>query len=223
MSPTDKTLRLHNVDPRRSQLSLSLLRVHPKTAPRLRRGVHLTPIVIPASSYYDVCKKLDVSFEEAQVLVDHSPDVQAHKNAGRLLVREFPPPVELQAADAARGAQAEDARVKTAALNPPDSPNAVPPGVNLEEAGLPEDTPRATRPIPSKPAELEGPPTEDIPTMDESASLTPAAVAGPASMGEPSADWALSELQAYARGRGLDTSGSKTILLRRIRKALSES
>lgn len=231
---SEPTIRLHNIDPAHSQLSLHLTRAIEKNSPRLRRGVLLTPIRIPAGRFYDVCLELNVDIEEARRIVRASPEVLAHSHARRLLVREFPPTEAEQAADAKAAEQAQDAEEKTAAANPPDSPDAVPPGVDLEAAGLALDTPRMTRPAAPAPAAEEAPAPEKAPetlqdlindntpvegvfedTPDDATDADAAAdaagggdaVGGGDAAGapaEPSMDWSTDDLRAFAAAKGID-------------------
>lgn len=229
-SSDSPTIRLQNMAGGNTQLNLHLMRLRPKASPGLRRGVVMTPVRILPGQYYDVCKELGVSLEEARRLIAQSPEVKAHQNARRLMVREFPTTADQAAEDARIEALRQDAERKTAALNPPDPPNAVPPGVDLEAAGLPPDTPRMTRPavaveapeIPSMRSFDDASADED--TLDEAPVVEEeeAVEEEPVKIREPSMDWTVEELQEYAAEHHVDLgrSTSKTAMLKKIRKAL---
>ena len=236
MTHSPETLRLYNVDQQGRQLSLSLQRWQPKSSPGLRRGVVMTPILIAPGGFYDVCAQLRIDFEEARFIAERSPEVNAHKNAGRLLVREHPPSVETLAKEATEQTKIDAAKAKMDELNPADPPNAIPAGVNPVAAGLPPDTPRANT------SPLDIVPPAELPTPTAIASEEPAAPikAGveaeaeteaelpddptPAALVEvemPSMDWKLDKLRAYAEEYEVDLgkASSKSAILKKIQKA----
>jgi hypothetical protein len=228
-------MRIYNRDGSGRQVSFSLQRWQQKTSPRLRRGVVMTPVLIPAGLYYDVCKELGVSFEEAKALCERSPELKAHERAGRLLVREHPPMDETLAKEAEDAAAASAAAAKTAALNPPDPPNAIPAGVDPEAAGLPADTPRMTRAPADKPPEPEPAPVSELPSFDApdadadadaDETTDPGRPAAPEPEEDPtdtpSMDWDLDRLVAFAEANEIDLgrSTSKTSILKKIRRAM---
>jgi hypothetical protein len=227
-----ETIRLHNKSG--MNLSIHLALVAPKIAPRLRRGVSLLPINIPAGQYYDMCRQLDIDIDEARQIVKNSPEVQRKVNQQLLLVREFPPPPEERAQDAARAAKTREAQAKVAALKPAESPDAVPVGVDLELAGLPPETPRLRRHPDVVKAEREAAAkeatalieVEDTPVNEAAVQplTTTAAPEAPVVPRDPSMDWSIDALQAFAAEKGIDlgSASSKTTILKRIRKALTE-
>jgi hypothetical protein len=120
-------------------------------------------------------------------------------------------------ADAKKHADQVTAQGMTDALRPADPPGALPAGVNPEDVGLPPETPKMFQP-PTKPVML--PKLED--TLEPVTAETDAEVASAASFvtpDEPSMDWPLARLREYATAHGLDASGSKTVLLRRLNGA----
>lgn len=228
---SSQTIRIHNVDPAKTQVSLDLALFAPKASPRLRRGVTSQNVVIGPGKYIDVCKRFNVSIEEARRIIARSPQVRAHHK--RLLIREFPPVQAQIVAEVLTEERRRDAAVKTAELNPPDPVNAVPVGVNLEDAGLPADTPRMrytptfllTTPKPQ-------PPEEEEILRDLAAEAAVPPEAAPLSLRkltvkearkEPTMDWSVEELLAFAAEREINIgqSQSKTMILRKIRKALT--
>lgn len=223
MNPSPKTLRLMNVDNARRQISLSLNRTADKTSQRLRRGTALTPILIPVGGYYDVCEKLGVSFEEAIEIVDSSPEVRMNLTKKTIEKRVFPPDLPQAARDALQSMAARDAEKKTAALNPPDPPNAVPVGIDLElaapyllERGIdPTLVVRATRPknvVMDPPISLE---TDPLVELDVPVEVDERDVSH-----EPSMAWTAADLRKKAAELKLETGGGKVALLKRIRKAM---
>ncbi len=223
------TIRLQNIAAGNTQLNLHLMRTRQKASPGLRRGVVMTPVHIMPGRYYDVCDELGLDIGEARRIVNPSPEVKAHVNAMRLMVREVPTTAEQAAEDAKIEAARADAAEKTAALNPPDPPNAVPAGVDLEAAGLPPDTPKMTRPPETEP---EAPPPSDDDesegedTLDEGPGVTEdedEAEEEPKTntIREPSMDWTIEALRAHAEEHHVDLgrSTSKTAILKKIRKA----
>lgn len=212
------TVRLHNIDPNRTQLSLHLLWPMNKTAPRLRRGVNMHPIRIPPGRYYDICKELGCDLEDAR-RVAQSPEVILHRNGNRLLVREFPPTEEQVAVEEKEAAGGRDAQKQTAALNPPDPPEAVPVGIDLEAAGLDPSTPRMTR-VPEK-TKVEEISDEVEPTSNE-VEVEPE-ISAVAESGEPSMDWNERALRKYAEDNNISIKGamSKTAILKAIRKGMT--
>ena len=223
MTHSPKTVRIHNVDPGGSQISLHLAVSAPKTAPRLRRGVSLLPVVIPAGRYYDVCKELGVDLAEAKGIIEASHEVSHHKRANRVLIREFPPGDAEKAADERRAAEFADAKAKTAALNPPDPPGAIPAGIDPVAVGLPPDTPKRTFSPLDAPVKAATMSRAEEPAEPEPVEAPKAAEAAPARSKEPSMDWSLDDLQAFAAERNIDVSGapSKTAVLKKIRKGMS--
>lgn len=237
------TIRLHNVG--RNQLSLSLVTLRAKAAPRLRRGVAQTPVRIPVGQMYDICAQLHVSVEEARRIVANSPEVKAHERARRLVVRTFPLPVEDAIKIAAEDATRREAQAKTDALQKPDPANALPAGVDPVELGLPSTTPRMTQapgapnsdvPITKTPeagaqveADAEADASDALSSDDENSGnndgASDTAVFDDTNKAEeePSMDWDTDRLKAYAAKHkiSLGTRPSKTAMLKRIRHALS--
>lgn len=234
MTSEERTIRLHNVDPGRSQLSINLAIYHQKTASKLRRGSHMHPIVIPAGRYFDMVKELGylgIDYAAACEVVEHSAELRAHEQAKRLLIRHFPPTAEQLIEEARVEARAKDAEEKTLALNPPDPPHAIPAGVartveSLTELGLDADTPVQTRwPGPTLPEMYDDKPEDEFGQTFDDSTLEPAEpVEAPKSI-EPSMDWEEKDLRAFAAERGIDLgkAKTKTLVLKKIRDALSET
>jgi hypothetical protein len=225
----ERTLRLYNVG--NTQLSFHLHRLSPKTAIRLRRGLTLTPIAIMPGQFKDVCKELAVDYAEAVRIVAQSPEAQAFKNSGRLLIREHPPLPETLEKEAVVAETVKKARAQDAALNPPDPPNALPAGVHRvrEEVGLDPEAPRMTRASTEKvetPAAAEEITKDDKPAAVE-ATLRPPEEAKAADEDddrEPSMDWTEKKLREFAEARGFDLkrARSKTAILKKIREAMKK-
>ena len=236
MSPL-RSLRIYNRDPSGRQISLHLQRWNPTASPGLRRrGAVLTPVLIPSGAFLDVCKQLGVSFEDAERIVKQSPEAQARKNAKHILIREHPPFPETLEREAKERERLEAAKKKTAELNPPDPPDAVPVGVNLEAAGFdPNEAPppRMTRhPDENRAlaetlaeASVEGPGTG---TEEELLAIPPEEVTGSPdseaseAIDQPSMNWTARRLKKYAEDNGitLGRARSKTTVLRRIREVI---
>lgn len=88
---SSKTIRLQNTG--LTNLSLHLYQLRPAAHGAMKKGPTLTPILIAAGRYYDVCSELGCSFEDAQKICDRSPEVRAFENSGRLARIIFPPPM----------------------------------------------------------------------------------------------------------------------------------
>jgi hypothetical protein len=230
MGPSPETIRLYNVDPGGRQLSINLQLWNPKTASRLRRGAVASAILIGPGLFYDVCAQLKCSLEEAVFIANNSPEVKAHKNAGRLLVREHPPTDETVAEELAEQTRASKLIAEAETKNPPDPPDAIPAGVDPVAAGLPADTPKANRPpsdIPPPPSPepagvvpaLPPPPESDDEADTEDAE--PAPVPAGEEQDEPSTDWRIEKLEAFAAEHDIDLgkATSKTTILKKIQKA----
>jgi hypothetical protein len=91
MNQSDRTIRLQNKS--FGNLSLNLQQFRAPASPGLRRGLLLTPILIVSGKYFDVCKGLGVSFDEAHAIVQRSPEVKAFVASNILSIIEFPPPI----------------------------------------------------------------------------------------------------------------------------------
>lgn len=235
-----RTIRLQNIDPNHTQLSFHLAMTTGKIAPRLRRGVSEHPVLIKPGEYFDVCARLGVSFAEAQGLVELSKDVEALTKVvpQRLLVREFPPFPATVERETLAAAQQVAAQAATDLLNPPDPSDAVNVGVDLELAGLPADTPRATRLIVGPPPApiVDVPEPEPLPMFIPGAAVAArdAAVLAAAeslagervptvATGTPNMDWEREKLETYAREHKIDLKGAqgKVKILKAIQAAAS--
>ena len=229
-----KTIQLINLSG--MQLSVNLCRWKPTASARVRATKYATtPVCINRGEAYDICARLDVDFAEAQ-LIAKSPEVRRFERCRppKIQVREFPPSPATVFAEAQEQARHELGKAIAAAANPPEAPNAVPVGVDLERAGLPEDTPRLrswpgpTQPIPreeevSPVAAPDGPPQPAVPPID--ADEAQPMVDETVDEAVPSMDWTLKQLKAYAEEQGIVVarSASKTSVLRTIQKARMEA
>mgnify|MGYP001618319088 CR=1 FL=1 len=219
-SAAERTIRLQNIDPNRSQISLQLDTGAAKTAPRMRRGVSLLAVCIPSGAYYDICAKLGVDFEEARRLA-RSPEVLAEKRKGRLIVYAHPQSAEEAAVEAAESTEAVRANE---AVRIPDPPDAVGAGVDLELAGLPPETPRKNESSYAAPLVDVRPPEPEVPAAEAAAIAALAApepdAAGAVDVAGPTMAWSMKRLEehAAARGLGVPPGTSKTKLLKRLRE-----
>ena len=224
MTTSPKTIRLHNTC--QMDLSLQLHRDSTRFNPRLRRGMHVTNVKIARGHVFDVCQELSVSLDEARRIVAHSPQVQARRRSRHLLIRDHPPSEANLAAEAKTTADRVASETATAALNPPDAPDALPAGVNPQAVGLPASTPRQVHP-PTSAASLLSvaasepePEDEDEPEAPEpEEEATPVA---PVARDTPSMEWSLRRLKRYANDHAINLDGarSKTVVLKTIKDAV---
>lgn len=220
----ERTVRLHNRSS--AQVSLSLHKLIAKSQPKLRRGVNYTPVLIPAGAVYDVCRGLQVDFEQALQICAESEDLHAHERALRIQRRVFPPDEAQQRIDAEAEAGRLDAEAKTAALTPPDPVDALPAGAALcreidemPVAAVAARSPFAPREAPLPSLEPVAEPAEVLEEEEEEEAPRPAPEGG--LIDKPSTDWSISRLKRHAADLGVDIRGAKgkNALLRRIRAA----
>ena len=223
MTTSPRTVRLHNTC--QMDLSLQLQRDSSRFNPRLRRGMHITNIKIGRGRVFDMCKELDISFEEARRIAAHSPQVQARQRSRHLLVRDHPPSEENLAAEAVETAKYEKAVALTAALNPPDPVGSLPAGVDPRAVGLPVSTPRRVHPPISAATLLDVAPVASLETVpedsdeddsdEEETSDEPQLI----EVDVPSMEWSLRRLKRYANENDIDLDGarSKTAILKKIK------
>lgn len=242
MTHSPRTLRLYNIDQSNRQLSFQLNVGLPKTASRLRRGATLTAVLIKPHGFYDVCASLSVDVDEAWRIFNSSPEAKAKQTSRQLLAREHPPSAETLAKEGAARAKAEAAAARIAQLNPPDLPSAVPAGVDQVAAGLrgPNEPPLPTQkgqpavldaPVPQMPPPAAAADASDETTADKTSTpldevVPPPPVSATADENllsrEPSMDWSEADLRTYSAAKGIDLgrSGSKTQILKKIRRAM---
>ena len=186
-----KTIRLQNTSAS-ANLSLYLHQLKPSALGSMKKGPMLTPILIKAGAYYDVCAELKVSFDEAQSICTRSPDIQNQSRRNRLLKIEWPPPPA----------------PAPVAAPPASAPASAPESVDVDE--------------PAPVAVPEAPVAETAPAAaPEAVPMPEAAETSLHRFGEPSMDWSEDELRFYAEAKNIDVSKtkSKTGLLRAIRGA----
>lgn len=197
------TVRLYNNGPVRAQVSLRLAKYADKSGGRLRRGLQTVPALIAHNGYLDVCAHLGVDLAEAERILDQSSDVTHHIANRQLLRARYP----------------EEA--------PPTPPVALPPAPPLAASPAPPEPP----PVPLMPSALEAaaklfaepaPPEAEPVAPPEvepmSTSVEELAVSDPAEVESPDSTWPHAKLVEYAKAHGIDPTGSKTVLLKRIRK-----
>ena len=145
LNPSAKTIRLQNRS--MTNVSLNLHQLRAPASPGLRRALLMTPILIPSGQYYDVCAQLGCSLDEAQRIVESSPEVKGFVAGGRIIVMPFPPEPEV-------------------APEPVVAPPPPPPPPPTEEAALEElqvlDAVEEETPIPALPLDA----TAEEPSMD---------------------------------------------------------
>lgn len=209
MGPSDRidTIRIMNDGPLKHQVSLNLAHYVTKASGKLRRGVYVaTSVLIPHNGYYDICAELGVTLEEAREVVKESVELRRFLARGQLRLIEPPasPLPEVQASTASTSAPSSTQLSSVEAVSPElDS------AIALFAARLAPEAPASMvtpAPIPDSPAE--------VPEVSET-------VAAPTPAAEPrmlSSDWTHAELVAYAEEHGIDASGSKSVLLKRLRK-----
>jgi len=207
---SSKTIRLQNTG--LTNLSLHLYQLRPAAHGAMKKGPTLTPILIAAGRYYDVCSELGCSFEDAQKICDRSPEVRAFESSGRLARIIFPPPMPVgQAAEVfALPPQVVISGVEVTPPAPAPAPEPSPaPALEAEHTFLAR---AAAAP------ELEPAPAPELEPLPLPPEPEPARTVR---RGEPSMDWAEDELRFYAETHGIDLSKakSKTSILRTIRSA----
>jgi hypothetical protein len=233
-SPSARTIRLQNCT--FGNLTVQLMRLHAPASPGLRRAVAMTPISIKNGEYYDVCKELGISYEDACDLIKKSPDVALFTKSfpQKLHVVHWPPPPEVitqEMRDRAAGKHliAEPPPVVTTTA---PVPGAAP--IVVQAAPVPEGTPRsspftsmlptprsngAQPPAEAVPAPVQAQPVEQPNILDQ---LAPEPKVDPDAipLTEPSMMWSEDQLRAYAAKKGIDTSKltAKTAVLRAIRR-----
>lgn len=106
------TIRLHNAG--NTVISCNLMGWSPRLRTAMRRGMMMTPVAILPGKSIDVCRILNVSLQEAEMVVMRSPEVRAFVAKGVLkvlgpepeplparpvVVEEPPAPVEVAPVD----------------------------------------------------------------------------------------------------------------------------
>ena len=232
-----KTLRLVNLLPT-SQLSIALHHFRSPASPSIRRAVLLTPICIPPGGVLDLCHHLGVTYEEANRIVQQSPEVKAMAYARNALRIETYPPDPVVSAPAPVVSQIMTAvavpvalpEVTAAPTPAPEQAVAPLPAVAPPVATLQFTSPMAPGPVtapavpvvPVVPVAPVAPSTVPV-AAPMAASALPANGGAPAKrilvLEEPSMDWTEEKLRAHAVERGIDVAAmkSKTQVLRAIR------
>lgn len=215
------TFRLHNLS--MTNLSINLAYGSPNTG-TMRRGLPtVTSIVVPLGGYFDVCFKLQITYDEAKRVLERSPELKTFERKGLVKVLDWP----------------KDVESATPVGPTPTMPDGVTPATDQ-----PELKPAPIVPPPEAPVfdmasvELDADPTEHIPTGDggggaaavaaETSTLdAPNAGAGTAPVvatevpmhREPSAEWSEADLRAFAERNNIDISKArgKAAVLRAIR------
>ena len=195
-----RTLRIHNLDRARRSVSVNLMLPGRGAPARLRRGQMITPLYIAAAGHLDVCSFLggilnhDVSAEEANRILDASPEFRAFERSKRLERRIFDPQATAQ--EGAAKAAALEAR-RLAAPEPAPAPALAPHADEAPEA------------------------PEAAPALANEAAEVAEVVEVAAGQGEPSMEWSHGQLVRYMREHNitLPKSRSKTQLLKAIRRA----